>query len=82
MILGQCAPTAVLDADNGAVAGRREGDLMSILVDGKWLDAPKGSFVLIPGGFEEHMPGIAQWFRDRPTADSIPKPKKRAAMRP
>ena len=79
-----------------------EGTL-SILVDGKWVDAPKGSFVLIPGGmkhdfenrtrkragmlnvsapggFEEHMPGIAQWFRDRPRADSIPKAKKRRSV--
>ena len=23
---------------------------MSLLVDGKWIDAPKGSFVLVPGG--------------------------------
>ena len=23
---------------------------MSFLVDGKWIDAPKGSFVLVPGG--------------------------------
>ena len=23
---------------------------MSVLVDGKWIDAPKGSFVLVPGG--------------------------------
>ncbi len=23
---------------------------MSFLVDGKWVDAPKGSFVLVPGG--------------------------------
>jgi mannose-6-phosphate isomerase-like protein (cupin superfamily) len=61
---------------------------MSILVDDEWVDAPKGSFVLIPGGmphdfenrsrkragmlnisapggFEGHMPAIAQWFRDR-----------------
>ena len=61
---------------------------MSILVDGRWVDAERGSFVLIPGGvvhdfenrstaragvlnfsapgaFEEHMPGIAQWFIDR-----------------
>lgn len=62
---------------------------MSFLVDGKWLDAPKGSFVLVPGGtthdfenrsearagllnisvpgnFEEHVPGIAQWFIENP----------------
>ncbi|WP_053239135.1 cupin domain-containing protein [Sandaracinus amylolyticus] len=52
-----------------------------------WIDAPRGSFVLapggmkhdfenrtdaragmlnisVPGGFEEHMPGIAEWFRE------------------
>ena len=23
---------------------------MSVLVDGRWIDAPKGSFVLVPGG--------------------------------
>jgi quercetin dioxygenase-like cupin family protein len=62
---------------------------MSFLLDGKWLDAPKGSFVLvpagathdfenrsdaragalnlsIPGGFEAHMPGIAEWFAAHP----------------
>jgi mannose-6-phosphate isomerase-like protein (cupin superfamily) len=61
---------------------------MSFLVGGRWVDAPKGSFVLAPGGtphdfenrtgeragalnfsapggFEPHMPGIAEWFRDR-----------------
>lgn len=61
---------------------------MSILVDGRWVDAERGSFVLIPGGvvhdfqnrgaaragvlnisapggFEDHMPGIARWFIDR-----------------
>jgi mannose-6-phosphate isomerase-like protein (cupin superfamily) len=63
--------------------------VMSFLVDGKWVDAPKGSFVLapagvthdfenrgdtragvlnfsIPGGFEEAMPGIVQWFAEHP----------------
>ncbi len=62
---------------------------MSFLVDGAWVDAPKGSFVLVPGGsthdfenrgatragalnfsapgnFEDHMPGIAQWFAEHP----------------
>jgi mannose-6-phosphate isomerase-like protein (cupin superfamily) len=66
---------------------------MSFLVGDEWLDAPRGSFVLAPGGmthdfenrsdarsgalnfsapgnFEEHMPGIAQWFRDHPPADA------------
>jgi len=64
-----------------------EGTL-SMLVGDKWLEAPKGSFVLVPGGtphdfenrtsqragflnfshpgdFEQHMPGIAEWFRAR-----------------
>jgi mannose-6-phosphate isomerase-like protein (cupin superfamily) len=62
---------------------------MSFLVGGEWIDAPRGSFVLIPGGlthdfenrsstragalnfsapgnFEQHMPGIAQWFAEHP----------------
>ena len=66
---------------------------MSIMVGKKWIDAPKGSFVLVPGGtkhdfenrsrrragflnisapggFEEHMPGIAEWFRTRSPRDS------------
>jgi mannose-6-phosphate isomerase-like protein (cupin superfamily) len=61
---------------------------MSFLVAECWVDAPRGSFVLVPGGtthdfqnrgearagvlnvsipgkFEEHMPGIAAWFRER-----------------
>lgn len=61
---------------------------MSFFVDGRWIEADKGSFVLVPGGvthdfqnrsaaragmlnfsspgpFEEHMPGIAEWFRAR-----------------
>jgi mannose-6-phosphate isomerase-like protein (cupin superfamily) len=62
---------------------------MSVRVGGGWTHAPKGSFVLVPGGvvhdfenrgavragvlnlsipgeFERHMPGIAQWFIDNP----------------
>ena len=63
---------------------------MTFLVGDRWIDAPKGSFVLatggtphdfrnltdarcgalnvsVPGAFEDHMPGIAEWFiaRDR-----------------
>jgi mannose-6-phosphate isomerase-like protein (cupin superfamily) len=61
---------------------------MSFLLGDRWVDAPKGSFVLAPGGtvhdfenrtgeragalnvsapggFEPHMPGIAEWFRGR-----------------
>jgi mannose-6-phosphate isomerase-like protein (cupin superfamily) len=67
---------------------------MSILVDGNWVDADKGSFVLIPGGFthdfenrtskragvlnvsapggfEENMPSIVQWFAEQPAGDAI-----------
>jgi mannose-6-phosphate isomerase-like protein (cupin superfamily) len=77
---------------------------MSFLVGGKWFDAPKGSFVVAPGGtphdfenrsakragalnvsvpgdFEPHMEGIAEWFRARPAADARTKnaPRKRLA---
>jgi mannose-6-phosphate isomerase-like protein (cupin superfamily) len=67
---------------------------MSILVGEEWLDAPKGSFVLapgglthdfenrtgqragvlnisVPGGFEQHMPSIAQWFAEHPPGDAL-----------
>jgi quercetin dioxygenase-like cupin family protein len=60
---------------------------MTFLVGDRWIDAPRGSFVLAPGGvphdfrnhtderagalnvsapggFEPHMPGIAEWFRE------------------
>ena len=66
---------------------------MSVLVGEKWLEAPKGSFVLvpggvthdfenrgnsragvlnlsIPGGFEQHMPGIVKWFIEHPPKDT------------
>lgn len=66
---------------------------MSFFVRGAWIDAPKGSVVIAPGGtphdfenrsasragalnlsvpgdFEAHMPGIAEWFRARSEADS------------
>jgi quercetin dioxygenase-like cupin family protein len=66
---------------------------MSVMLGDEWLDAPKGSFVLVPGnmihnfenrtdqragmlnvsapgGFEDNMPGIAQWFRERSPDDS------------
>ena len=62
---------------------------MSVLIQDHWVDAPKGSFVLAPGGvthdfenrgsvcagvlnfsapgnFEQHMPGIAEWFARNP----------------
>jgi mannose-6-phosphate isomerase-like protein (cupin superfamily) len=66
---------------------------MSFLIDDRWTDAPKGSFVLapgglthdfqnrsdaragvlnftVPGGFEESMPSIVQWFADNPPKDA------------
>lgn len=66
---------------------------MSFCVGGSWIDAPKGSLVIAPGGtphdfenrsgeragalnlsvpgdFEPHMQGIAEWFRARSAADS------------
>jgi mannose-6-phosphate isomerase-like protein (cupin superfamily) len=65
-----------------------EGTL-SVLIGDQWIEAPKGAFVLVPGGtthdfenrgpvragllnfsypgdFEQHMPGIVEWFRDHP----------------
>lgn len=66
---------------------------MSFFIGDRWVDAEKGSFVLVPGGvphdfenrttaragalnfsapgdFEEHMPGIAEWFRNRSKEES------------
>jgi mannose-6-phosphate isomerase-like protein (cupin superfamily) len=66
---------------------------MSFFIGGTWIDAPRGSFVVAPGGtphdfenrtdepagalnisvpgdFEPHMQGIAEWFRARSPADS------------
>ncbi len=66
---------------------------MSFLLGTKWVDAPKGSFLLapagmkhdfenrtderagllnlsVPGGFEEAMPGIAQWFAEHPPGNA------------
>ena len=63
--------------------------VMSFLMDEQWLDAPQGSFILVPGGvvhdfenrsdrkagalnittpggFEQHMPDIVQWFKNHP----------------
>lgn len=62
---------------------------MSFLLGDRWVDAPRGAFVLapggvthdfenrtdaragalnisVPGGFEESMPSIAQWFMEHP----------------
>jgi mannose-6-phosphate isomerase-like protein (cupin superfamily) len=66
---------------------------MSLLVGDTWLEASRGTFVLIPGGlthdfenrssaragvlnfsvpggFEPHMTGIAQWFKEHPPGDA------------
>lgn len=66
---------------------------MSVLLGETWHEAPKGSFVLapggmthdfenrsarragvlnlsFPGGFEPHMPEIAQWFLEHPPGDA------------
>jgi quercetin dioxygenase-like cupin family protein len=66
---------------------------MTMCVGEERIEAPKGSFVLVPGGtshafdncsdapagmlnvtcpgpFEPHMPGIAEWFRQRSPEDS------------
>jgi PhnB protein len=70
----------------------------------RWVEAPRGSFVLAPGGmthdfenrssaragfvnvsvpgnFEEHMPGIAEWFRER-TPESAYAPSEVPAPEP
>ena len=66
---------------------------MSVLVGEKWTHAPRGSFVLVPGGtthdfenrgsvratvlnvsvpgpFEPQMPGISEWFLERPPGNA------------
>jgi mannose-6-phosphate isomerase-like protein (cupin superfamily) len=66
---------------------------MSFFIGGTWIDAPKGSLVIAPGGtphdfenrsavragalnlsvpgdFEPHMDGIAEWFRARSADDA------------
>ena len=66
---------------------------MTFFVHDDWVEAPAGSFVLVPGDvvhtfdnrsderagmlnvsapgdFEDHMPGIAAWFRSRSAADA------------
>ncbi len=76
-----------------------EGTMTFFLGDER-IDAPKGSFVLapggtphdfenrtdapagalnisVPGGFEPHMGGIAEWFRARSPADARTKPARR-----
>ena len=65
---------------------------MHVMIGTEWVEAPAGSFVLVPGDvphdfenrgaeragmlnvsapgdFEQMMPGIASWFRERPAAD-------------
>jgi mannose-6-phosphate isomerase-like protein (cupin superfamily) len=69
------------------------GGTVHVLVGEQWVEAPAGSFVLVPGGvthsfenrgdtrsgflsvsapgdFESRMPGIADWFRERPAAEA------------
>lgn len=66
---------------------------MSFLVNGAWIDAARGAFVLVPGGathdfenrsdaragvlnlsmpggFEQHMPGIVEWFAEHPPGNA------------
>ena len=66
---------------------------MSFFVDGHWMDAKPGTFVLVPGGvshdfanrsdepagmlnmgspggFEDQMPAIAEWFAAHPPGDA------------
>ena len=43
---------------------------VSVMVGTEWIEARPGAFVLVPGNFEEHTPGIAKWFVERPLADS------------
>ena len=66
---------------------------MSFLVNDAWIDAARGSFVLVPGGathdfenrsdaragvlnlsipgdFEQHMPGIVEWFGEHPPGNA------------
>jgi mannose-6-phosphate isomerase-like protein (cupin superfamily) len=75
---------------------------MSFFVGGAWIDAPKGSLVIAPGGtahdfenrtakragalnvsvpgdFEPHMAGIADWFRARSAAASRTENAPRSA---
>ena len=70
---------------------------MSILIGDQWKDAPKGAFIVIPGGmthdfenrssaragvlnfsypggFEPHMPGIVDWFKEHPPGDTTDHP--------
>ena len=77
---------------------------MSFFLQDRWLDAPKGSFVLAPGGmhhdfanrstaragmlnvsvpgtFEQHMPAIAEWFRERSPEDSVVTDAPNGAVR-
>ena len=82
---------------------------MSFFVGGSWIDAPKGSLVIAPGGsphdfenrtarragalnvsvpgdFEPHMKGIAEWFRARSadasrTANAPRRPARRSDSR-
>ena len=39
---------------------------MSFLIKDVWQDLPRGSFVLVPGGFEPAMPEIVDWYQKYP----------------
>lgn len=39
---------------------------MSFLIGDRWIDAQKGSFVLVPGDFEPNMSPIMDWFSKNP----------------
>ena len=66
---------------------------MSVMVDGEWIEASAGTFVLVPGGvthdfenrsaeragmlsvsapggFEQELPGIAEWWAEHPPGDT------------
>lgn len=68
--------------------------IMSFFIDGKWIDCPKGSFILAPGGvthdfqnrgsaragvlnisapggFEQNMGMIVEWFAKNPPGRAI-----------
>ena len=68
---------------------------MSLLIGDEWVDAPVGSFALVPGGvvhdfenrgseragvlnfswpggFEQDMPSIVDWYQEHPAGDAAP----------
>jgi hypothetical protein len=40
-------------------------------VDGEWTQATRGSYVVIPGGFENMMPRLLQHFAENPVGDAV-----------